>query len=156
MSTAARRSQIAAKLGASKVGTIIINAPLPQTEAAIESIWQCKILDTGVEPVIEELTRNAAQICGTPIALISLIAPNHQWFKLKVGKNAQPHNKAFCAYTIRQPQILIVPDALKDERFTTNPLVISHPQIRFYAGVPLITSTAQVLGTLCVIGYVAR
>ncbi|HEY9783354.1 MAG TPA: PAS domain S-box protein [Leptolyngbyaceae cyanobacterium] len=157
MSTAARRSLLAAKLGASKVGTITINAPLPQTEAArLESIWQCKILDAGVEPVIEELTRNAAQICGTPIAFISFIAPNHQWFKLKVGKNAQPHNKAFCAYTIGQPQILIVSDALKDERFTTNPLVISHPQIRFYAGVPLITSTAQVLGTLCVIDYVAR
>ncbi|HCF30686.1 MAG TPA: hypothetical protein DEV81_26620, partial [Cyanobacteria bacterium UBA11049] len=157
MSTATRRSLLAAKLGASKVGTIIINAPLPQTEAArLESIWQCKILDTGVEPVIEELTRNAAQICGTPIALISSIDPNHEWFKLKVGKNAVPDNKAFCAYTIRQPQILIVPDALKDERFTTNPLLISHPQIRFYAGVPLITSTAQVLGTLCVIDYVAR
>ena len=73
MSTAARRTRIAAKLGASKVGTIIINAPLPQTEAAIEYIWQCKILDTGVEPVIEELTRNAAQICGTPIALINSV-----------------------------------------------------------------------------------
>ncbi|MBE9233557.1 CHASE3 domain-containing protein, partial [Cuspidothrix issatschenkoi LEGE 03284] len=126
--------------------------------ARIEALLQYKILDTAPETVFDDLTRLAAYTCGTPIALISFVDNNRQWFKSKVGLETveTPRDIAFCTHTICQTDVFLVPNATEDERFVNNPLVTSEPNIRFYAGVPLINAEGYGLGTLCVIDDVPR
>ena len=134
-------------------------APIPQNEKKrLKVLWQYEVLDTVPEEVFDDLTELAARICEAPIALISLVDEKRQWFKSKVGTtvNETSRDISFCAYAITQPDLFIVPDAARDERFANSPLVTSEPKIRFYAGAPLITPDGHALGTLCVIDKVPR
>ncbi len=136
-----------------------ITPPIPKNEAArLKNLSQYQIIDTPAEKAYDDITQLAASICGTPIALISLVEGDRQWFKSSVGLESSetPREVAFCAYTILQAEILIIPDTKKDPRFAHNALVTSEPYIRFYVGVPLITSQNYALGSLAVIDYVPR
>ncbi|MBW4680991.1 MAG: PAS domain-containing protein [Microcoleus vaginatus WJT46-NPBG5] len=128
-------------------------------EERLKALNEYNILDTPAEEAFDDLTRLAASICGTPIALVSLTATNRQWFKSKVGIDSPevPREDAFCAHAILNPdQVMIVPDASEDDRFAGNPLVTSAPDIRFYAGNPLITPDGFPIGTLCVLDRIPR
>jgi anti-sigma regulatory factor (Ser/Thr protein kinase) len=132
---------------------------MPIDEAArLEALRRYRILDTDPEQAFDDLALLASYICQTPIALISLIDEDRQWFKAHVGitVNETSRSIAFCAHAIQQDGIFTVRDATDDARFKENPFVISEPHIRFYAGAPLVTPDGHSLGTLCVIDRVAR
>lgn len=134
-------------------------APMPTTDAArVAALEKYAILDTEPEQAFDDLTLLASYVCKTPIALISLVDEDRQWFKSKVGLSVSetPREIAFCSTAIQQSDVMIVPDTLLDDRFRNNPLVVSDPRIRFYAGAPLINEEGYALGTLCVVDRAPR
>lgn len=131
-----------------------MNFPLPLHETArLSALHDHRILDTLGESEYDDITLLASQICKTPIALISFVDDTRLWYKSSVGIDIQemPREDAFCAYAITNPnETMVVADTLEDSRFSTHPAVVGEPNIRFYAGAPLITTDNLALGTLCV------
>ncbi|NIC43255.1 GAF domain-containing protein, partial [Aquabacterium sp. A08] len=124
-----------------------------QELARLARLLSYEVLDTPPEPAFDDFTALASRLLGVPIALISLLDQDRQWFKSKVGLDvdATARQVAFCHHTIAQSDILVVEDSWCDERFADNPLVRGEPHIRFYAGCPLVSPDGLAIGTLCVI-----
>jgi len=135
-----------------------MQSPLPGNEAGRSRVlWNYRILDTPPEERFDDLVRVATYICGTPIGLVGLIDAGREWFKSRVGWDLSeiPREISFGTHTITQPDVLIVSDTLKDERFVRNQLA-TQAGVRFYAGAPLLTPEGYALGTLSVMDYVPR
>lgn len=131
-----------------------MKAPIPLYETErLEALHSLEILDTPAEAALDRITRLVARVLDVPIALVSLVDEDRQWFKSRAGLEATetPRELAFCAHAILQTSPLVVPDAAEDERFRDNQLVTGAPHIRFYAGVPIRTSKGFAVGTLCAI-----
>jgi diguanylate cyclase (GGDEF)-like protein len=137
----------------------MISAILPPNESErLAALHRCEALDTAPEIAFDDLVLLASRVCEAPMAAISLVDEHRQWFKSRVGFAIRQTSRetAFCAHAILQPDLLVVPDALMDERFHDNPLVLGNPHVRFYAGAPLVTTDGQAIGALCVMDTVAR
>lgn len=122
-------------------------------EARLKTLNSLDVLDTQPEERFDRLTRMCKRLFGVPIALVSLVDENRQWFKSCVGLSVSetPRDISFCGHAILGSEIFVIPDAAKDERFADNPLVVDEPHIRFYAGCPLRSRNGSKLGTLCII-----
>jgi diguanylate cyclase (GGDEF)-like protein len=141
-------------------GATMMTTLLPENEPArLKALHDYGILDTPPEQAYDDLAHLAAQICHTPIAMISLVDGDRQWYKAKVGTNlsGSPREHAFCAWAILEPSdVMVVADASNDQRFVQNPLVTGEPHIRAYAGAPLVAPTGEAVGTICVIDQTPR
>ncbi len=134
-------------------------APVPEgEEQRLRALHDLKVLDTPPEERFDRVTRIAAQLFGVSTAVVSLVARDRQWFKSKVGFDADetPRELSFCAHAILEPGVMQVPDALQDPRFADNPLVTGSSRVRFYAGAPIAAPDGSMVGSLCIIDHRAR
>lgn len=137
----------------------LMKAAMPANETArLEALRRYEVLDTPPEKEFDDLCYLASHICGTPVALISLIDQDRQWFKAKLGSDLSETSRdiAFCAHAILDHDIFVVEDATKDKRFAQNPMVTSEANLRFYAGAPLLTPDGFTVGTICVVDQKPR
>ena len=128
--------------------------PLPSNEVErLAALRELRILDTPAEPHFDAVCNNAAALFSVPIAVVSLIDSDRQWFKSKCGIDVDSTSReiAFCTYAILRDDVLVIEDAASDPRFADNPLVLGKPSIRFYAGAPLVLQSGIRVGTLCII-----
>ncbi len=125
--------------------------PLSEVDR-LDALREFQVLDTAPEQSFDDIVTLASRICNTPIALVSLVDDQRQWFKARVGMEDQETSRdiAFCAHAILGTETMVVPDATRDPRFHDNLLVTTDPHIRFYAGAPLMTSDGHALGSMCV------
>lgn len=133
--------------------------PVPENdEPRLQALSQCRILDTPPEHSFDALTRLAARIFNVPIALVSLIDRDRQWFKSSYGLSVRetPRSHAFCAHAIMKREPYVVLDASADPLFDTNPYVTGPPFVRFYAGAQIYSRSGYVLGTFCIIDNKTR
>jgi anti-sigma regulatory factor (Ser/Thr protein kinase) len=139
---------------------VAVSAQKPDAEeyARLAALRRYRILDTEPEQRFDDLTMLASQVCETPIALITLVDADRQWFKSKVGTHVSEtaRSVSFCAHAMRQRSLFVIPDARADPRFRDNPMVTGEPRILFYAGASLISREGQPLGSICVIDHVPR
>lgn len=138
---------------------VMIKPDLPENEQIrLKDVYNSQLLDTPEEKEFNEIVQLASSLCNMPISLITLLDTERQWFKAKVGLEAVETSRevSFCGHAILQDDIFEIPDALEDIRFFDNPLVVHGPEIRYYAGVPLVTESGSRLGTLCVIDRLPR
>ena len=137
----------------------MIAAPIPPDDAArVRALHALGVLDTPPEERFDRVTRLARRMFQVPIALVSLVDTERQWFKSCQGLDTPqtPRDISFCSHAILQDEVTEVPDATCDERFHDNPLVIEAPHVRFYAGAPLVDRQGQRLGTLCILDHKPR
>jgi len=137
----------------------MVAAPMPVNEQKrLQALYNLELLDTPYEEEFEEIVRIASRICNTPISTVTLIDSSRQWFKSKLGLSDPETGRdvSFCGHAIMDDKIFEVPNALADERFFDNPFVTGMPNIRFYAGMPLVTQRGYKIGTLCVIDRIPR
>jgi diguanylate cyclase (GGDEF)-like protein len=137
----------------------MIPAPIPADEPArLQGLRALRILDTAPEERFDRLTRLAKRLFGVPIALVSLVDENRQWFKSAVGLDVKetPRDISFCGHALLADDILLIENALLDERFHDNPLVVDDPKLRFYAGCPLKIPNGSKVGTLCLLDMEPR
>jgi excisionase family DNA binding protein len=133
--------------------------PLPPDETArLAAVEASKLLDSGPESVFDRLTWLATQVTDCPMALMTVLSSERQWFKSRIGVNfaETPRDWAFCNHAILQDEPFMVEDAHSDPRFVDNPLVTGEARIRFYSGIPLRDAGGQALGTLCVLDHEPR
>ncbi len=136
-----------------------MSAPKPVDESnRLEALRYCDMLDSAPDAAFDDITRLAAYICDTPIALVSFVDEDRQWFKARVGLDVCETDRclSLCAWAILDDELFEVGDTWADDRFADNGLVVGEPFIRFYAGVPLRSAEGMNLGTLCVIDRVPR
>ena len=144
---------------ATQMAGLRVEPALDDETRRLQILDSYRLVDTAPEPAYDDIVSMASLICGTPIALVSLITEDRQWFKARVGLDVMetPRDQAFCAHAIRNPSaIMEVQDATQDPRFMHNPMVVGEPGIRFYAGAPLLTPSGAALGTVCVLDRVPR
>ena len=124
----------------------------------LEALRSYNIIDTDPEPVFNDLAQLAAYVCGTPMAVVSLLDDERQWLKARVGIDLRevPREQTFCQYALRANDVFEIPDTLADSRYASNPMVTGAPHIRFYVGTPLLTPEGYSLGTLCAFDTVPR
>jgi EAL domain-containing protein (putative c-di-GMP-specific phosphodiesterase class I)/GGDEF domain-containing protein len=149
-------SSVVPSLGTGEIWLKDLNssAAAPMTEETrLAALHRFEILDTPPEPALDQITRLASRLLRAPMAVISLVDRDRQWFKSRVGVEAQETSRelAFCHHAIQSDEVMFVGDATRDPRFKSNPLVTGDPKIRFYAGAPLRTLEGLALGTICVI-----
>lgn len=133
----------------------MLNYPIPEDEDdRLAALYRYHVLDSPPEAAFDTITRALSKLLDVPIALVTLVDRERQWFKSRHGleeTSETPRDQAFCAHTIMRDDVFIVPDARDNPRFRNNPLVTGPPHIRFYAGAPLITPDGFRLGSLCAI-----